>query len=383
MTILPLMGGHHPRRAMKDGLGRAAVERLARNLGRGLLHLDQAAFVASACDGLEALELKARVEHVANAMAVHLREPRKSIEGILRAHPKWDRGDEGDSLRGFSSWPVFAYIEKHGLALGEFALRALGEISYLFSAEFAVRAFIEKNTKMSMAVIAEWAVHPDEHVRRLASEGIRPRLPWGSHLASFVQDPAPVIAILGRLVDDDSLYVRRSVANNLSDIAVDHPDLVVATCQRWLKTPSIERKWIAKRATRNLIKLGHPGVWALHGFTAKPAISIEGLRVTPGQVSVDQKFSVEFDLVSQSESAQRLVIDFVVHHVKAGGKTSAKVFKLSEQHLAAGERLALTKKHSFRNITTRRYYSGSHRIEIQVNGQRYGEASVLLLDTDS
>ncbi len=363
---------------MKDGLDKAAVQRLAQNLARGLPRIDQDAFVASACDGLDALELKARVAHVADAMAMHLPEARESIEGILRAHPKWDRGAEGDSLRGFSTWPVFAYIEMHGLALGEFALRALGEITHLFSAEFAIRPFIENNTEMSMAVIAGWAMHSNEHVRRLASEGIRPRLPWGSQLSSFVQDPAPVIAVLDRLVDDDSLYVRRSVANNLSDIAVDHADLVVETCQRWLETPSIERKWIAKRATRNLIKAGHPGVWELHGFTAEPAIAIEGLRITPGCVGLGQKFSIECDLISKSNSEQRLVVDFVVHHVKSGGKTSAKVFKLCEQHLAARERVILQKKHTFRQITTRRYYPGPHRIEIQVNGQRHGEAFVEL-----
>lgn len=373
------MGGHHQRRAMKDGLDSVAIRRLAGNLKRAHTDFDVGGFVTLALTGLEGLELKARVAHVAAAMKPYLQsDPKEAIAGILHAVPEWDRGPADDSLRGFATWPVFVFVETVGLALGEFGLRALGQLTHLFSAEFAIRSFVKKNTESSMAVVNEWASHPDEQVRRLASEGIRPRLPWAGKLTQFVQDPTPVIEVLDKLIDDESLYVRRSVANNLSDIAADHPDLAVATCERWLKTPTAERRWIAKRATRNLIKSGHAGVWGLHGFTETPLVDVLGLRVTPASVAMDEKFSIDFELRSKASVTQRLVVDFVVHHVKAGGKSSAKVFKLCELALGVGERVQLQKAHAFRTITTRRYYPGAHRIEIQVNGKRYAEAHIEL-----
>lgn len=365
---------------MKDGLSRAAIERLAGNLRRGFGGFDAESFVTAACAGLDGLELKARVNHVAKVMALHLpTQASAAIDGILRALPDWDRGDREDSLRGFASWPVFAFIEDAGTECGELALRALGQLTHLFTAEFSVRSFVERDPAMALAIFLEWSVHPEEHVRRLASEGLRPRLPWASKLTCVIRDPKPVLQVLERLVDDESVYVRRSVANNLSDIAVDHPELVIETCRRWLEEPNAKRRWIAKRATRNLIKSGHADVWALHGFTAHPDVVVKGLRVTPVTVTRDQSFSIDFVLVSQSSVHQRLVVDFVVHHVKAGGSTSPKVFKLSELVLKPGENVTLSKNHAFRTITTRRYYPGPHRIEVQVNGVRHSEAWVELL----
>ncbi len=374
------MGGHHQRRAMKDGLDRVAIRRLAGNLSRAQAEFDVEGFVNSATKGLEELELKERVAKVARAMEPFLPEqPQEAIAAILSAVPNWDRGPEGDNLRGFASWPVFAFVETRGLKLGEYALRALGQLTHLFSAEFSVRPFVEKNTEVSMAVVDEWTSHKSEHVRRLASEGIRPRLPWASKLALFVEDPAPVIAILDKLVDDDSIYVRRSVANNLSDIASDHPALAIATCKRWLQTPTAHRRWIAKRATRNLIKTGHPGVWELHGFTDSPKVGVVDLRAAPERVTMDQKFSIHFEVQSRASVEQRLVVDYVVHHAKAAGKTSAKVFKLCELVLKAGQAVQLEKQHAFRTITTRRYYPGSHQIEVQINGERHARTQVDLV----
>ena len=373
------MGGRHQLRAMKDGLDKRAIRRLGENLSKAHTRFDVEGFVTAASQGIESLELKARVAHIATVMGEFLPgDRREAIRGLLSAIPHWDRGAADDNLRGFATWPVFVFVEMHGLDIGEYALRALGELTHLFTAEFSVRPFIENNPEMAMAVINEWTRHPKEDVRRLASEGIRPRLPWAGKLALFVKDPAPVICVLDTLIDDDALYVRRSVANCLSDIAADHPELAIATCKRWLAKPTEHRRWIAKRATRNLIKSGHPEVWALHGFTAKPDVEVANLRLDPQTVSMDQSFSISFELVSKARAEQRLVVDFVVHHVKAKGAPSPKVFKLCELALQAGQTVPLQKRHTFRTITTRRYYPGPHRIEIQINGERYAEAFATL-----
>lgn len=374
------MGGlQRKRRLMKDGLGHESVERLARNLTLGHPDFDARAFVADATRGLEALELKARVSHVAGAMARYLpKEFPLAIAGIRRAIADWDRGPASDPLRGFASWPLFVYIEEQGLSHCELSIEALRDLTHLFTAEFAIRPFIEAYPRETMKEVAVWTRHSSDQVRRLASEGIRPRLPWAGRLPKFQTDPEPVLEILERLKDDDSEFVRRSVANCLADVAVDHPDRVIEVCRRWQSGASAERGWIIRRATRNLIKSGHPGVWSLHGFTEGPLLRVDGLGVAPGRVALDQKFEIRFALRSESTRTQKLVVDFVVHHVKASGKTSTKVFKLRELRLAPGESVDFQKTHSFRKITTRTYYPGVHRIEIQVNGERYGQTELSL-----
>ncbi|MCP4447231.1 MAG: hypothetical protein GY811_18060 [Myxococcales bacterium] len=174
---------------MKDGLNATSITRLAGNLQRSCPGFETPRFVREACTGLERLELKERVAHVAGAMVRHLpADPRESIRGILDAIPDWDRGEANDSLRGFASWPVFVFVETAGADLGEFAIRALGELSHLFTAEFSIRPFVEKNPEAAMKVVLEWTQHSSDQVRRLASEGIRPRLPWAGKLPAFVED---------------------------------------------------------------------------------------------------------------------------------------------------------------------------------------------------
>jgi 3-methyladenine DNA glycosylase AlkC len=364
---------------MKDGLNRAAVRRLAENLAKGQAAFESAAFEAAACKGLDALELKDRVAHVARAMAQFLPDDfATAIDGIRRTIPTWDRGPQSDSLRGFASWPVFVFVQEHGLDHPALSLEALRDLTHLFTAEFALRPFLLANQALALRTVHTWTRHPSDQVRRLASEGIRPRLPWAGRLPAFQKDPSPVLSVLNELKDDESEYVRRSVGNCLADLAVDNPDHVIKICKTWIRNASPERRWVIKRGTRNLIKAGHPGVWSLHGYTEGPQIRVEGLAVQPKKVSLGEKFEIQFELRSRSKRAQRLVVDFVIHHVKASGKTSSKVFKWSELSLAPGAGVKFSKKHSFRDITTRVYYPGAHRIEVQINGARYSLATVEL-----
>ena len=365
---------------MKDGLDARAIARLADNLKRAHKSFDLTGFISCATTGLESLELKARVDKVAEAMAQYLpADYPTALAGIVACASDWNSGDAGDALRGFAAWPLFVYIEKQGLEHCAVSLAALRELTHLFTAEFALRPFLKTHPEQTLAEVLAWTQDPSDKVRRLASEGIRPRLPWACRLPEFQRDPAPVLRVLDKLIDDNSDFVCRSVANNLADIAVDHPDLVIRVCRGYLSERSKGREWIARRATRNLIKSGHPGVWSLHGLEDQPKLRVEGLRVEPSRVRLGEGFAIDFDLVSESEASQRLVVDFVVHHVKASGKTSPKVFKLSELSLPPQSRLPLSKNHAFRPITTRTYYPGVHRIEIQVNGERHSEVQLELM----
>ena len=119
-----------------------------------------------------------------------------------------------------------------------------------------MRAFLMRFQERTLERLKAWTKDPDVHVRRLCSEGTRPRLPWAIRIPAFIKDPGPVLPILEALKDDSQLYVRRSVANHLGDIAKDHPDLVFGICERWLEGASADRRWIIRHALRHPAKKG-------------------------------------------------------------------------------------------------------------------------------
>ncbi len=372
-------------RPMKEGLDRAAVERIADNFRRGWRPFPRLQFVKQATTGLNKLELKQRVDHVIAALGHALPdEYPRAIKIVTTVGQKWDRGDESDPLAGFAAWPVIDYVAAFGLEHPELSLAALAELTPLFSAEFAIRAFILQHEPLTLATLSDWTSHADHHVRRLVSEGTRPRLPWGQRLVRFVDDPRPAIALLDRLRDDETEYVRRSVGNHLNDIAKDHPELVIRTCRRWqrAKASSAEAKdnrtWIIGRATRTLVKDAHPDVWPLLGYADPPEVRVTGFRLTPKAIRLGEAIHFTAKIRSEADTPQRLAVDYAVHHVKAAGHTSAKVFKLRDVTLAAGASLAIDRRHAIEAITTRRYHSGRHTIELRINGQSFGRRNFQL-----
>lgn len=202
------------------------------------------------------------------------------------------------------------------------------------------------------------------------SEGTRPRLPWGMRLQALVEDPSPTLPLLEALKDDPEEYVRRSVANHLNDIAKDHPGVVVEVARRWWSEGDETRRRLVRHALRSLVKQGHPGALAVLGFGA-PSVVVrwraDGVVVLGGA-----PLQLEAVLRSTSKKKQRLLVDFALHHQKANGKTSPKVFKWTERELAPGETVTLTKAHAMRPVTTRRYYPGLHAAELMVNGRSMG-----------
>ncbi|MEI6891038.1 MAG: DNA alkylation repair protein [Pontiella sp.] len=358
---------------MKDGLGKEALERIACALKKAYPAFPEEAFRNAAYHGLHPLELKDRTKHI--IAILHDMLPRnfeKTVAILGGIKPHWDEGDPTDNLRGFAAWPIIDYIGEYGLDHPAASLNALKELTPLFSAEFAIRPFIINHFGLTFQTLEKWIDDPDEHVRRLVSEGTRPRLPWACQLPPFIKDPAPILPLLEKLKDDSSEYVRRSVANNLNDISKDHPEKVIAVCENWKKGANPHRKWIIRHATRSLVKAGHPDVFGLLGHTKNPQLDIQTLAVSPKEINLGESIDFSFELTSKSSKPQSIVIDYAIHHRKANGKTTPKVFKFRTLEIAAGKTLRLSKGHAIKPITTRTYYPGEHAVEILINGKTFG-----------
>jgi 3-methyladenine DNA glycosylase AlkC len=264
------------------------------------------------------------------------------------------------------------FVAAYGLEHLDLSLGALYELTKRFTAEGAIRTFLQRYPEQTLAQLAEWASDPNCHVRRLVSEGTRPRLPLAPRLRAFVKDPRPVLALLELLKADPVLMVRRSVANNLNDIAKDHPDLVVETLARWKQAADPGTEWIIGHAARTLLKQGHTGALALLGYGAETAISPASLQLSQTSVRMGEDLVFAIEIQSTADAPQNLMIDYVVHQRKANGKLAPKVFKLARKRLGPRETLNLTKRHAFRLLSTRVYYPGRHALELQINGQRWG-----------
>jgi 3-methyladenine DNA glycosylase AlkC len=237
--------------------------------------------------------------------------------------------------------------------------------------------FLDREPERTLARLRAWATDPSEDVRRLVSEGTRPRLPWAPRLRQFQLDPSPVLELLELLKDDPSLYVRRSVANNLNDIGKDHPDILVATCRRWLEDSTEERRWLVRHALRSAVKRGDPAALDVLGFRAAEG-AVDGLVIEPELPRIGASVRITAVIGNAGDQRAALNVDLRIHFVKASGGTSPKVFKLREIELDPGERVTLSKVISLRQHTTRTHYPGAHRIEVILNGSSHPAGSFAL-----
>jgi 3-methyladenine DNA glycosylase AlkC len=247
-------------------------------------------------------------------------------------------------------------------------MRAQHALTQRFTAEFSIRPFLMQHEAATLMRLRQWTQDPSEHVRRLVSEGTRPRLPWAPRLPAFQKDPTPVLALLELLKDDPALYVRRSVANNLNDIGKDHPEVLTGTTYQWLQNASEERQWIVRHALRTAIKRGEPGALAVLGFGAQADVAVRGAQITPTRAAIGEKVVLAFEVVNRSAAQQRVLVDFRIHYTKANGSTAAKVFKLKTLELQAGESARLQKTVSLAQMSTRTHYPGRHQVDALLNG---------------
>lgn len=355
------------------------INQMAGHLQKQNSAFDSQRFVDLATEGLDALELKQRSNHILAALEQTL--PREFVDAaslmVDALHPE-DGVDlsgqtmDNHGIRGWAVMPMADYVGRHGFDHFDFSMNALKEMTKRSSSEFAVRPFIAHDQERAMRHVERWATDPSYHVRRLASEGSRPRLPWGMRLNAFIEDPSPLLPVLERLKDDPEEYVRRSVANNLNDIAKDHPDLVASIAGKWLDSaPSRDRQRLVRHACRTLIKQGHKATMEAFGY-GEPLVSLRTLILDVDKIRVGEAVTINAQLRSESEHTQELVVDYLVYHQRANGTTSPKVFKWKTVTLPPRDTIGLEKKHAMRPVTTRTYYPGTHAIEIQVNGQSLG-----------
>lgn len=359
--------------SLKSFFSPALVQDLGASIRRVYKPFPLRAFVREATAGLDGLELLDRARHIAAALGKHLPARYEDAVSVLLSSLGPEHATEeltGAGMAPFFYMPHLMFVAERGLDDFDRSMHAQRELTKRFTAEFSIRAFLDRYPDRTLAVLAEWASDQDAHVRRLVSEGTRPRLPWGTRVRFLDEHPERVLPLLERLKDDPTTLVRRSVANHLNDIGKSRPDLLVETCRRWLAGASPERRALVEHALRSAVKRGVPGALSLLGHGDAPEVAVEDVRFEPARVAIGGKVRVSFALRSRSKKAQSLLVDLAVHFVKARGQTGAKVFKLARVSLPAGGRAALSKLVSLAVHTTRKPYSGTHAVDVLVNGAR-------------
>jgi 3-methyladenine DNA glycosylase AlkC len=359
----------------------AKVERIAGEIHRAYPSFSRDAFSRDVVSGFPQRELKARIAWIAECLKTHLPDDYPRAVGILvRAlPPPNDPKRSDDDFGDFIHAPYSEFVARNGCTKAHLrlSLDALREITQRFSAEDAIRHFINAFPKETLHELLKWSGSAHYHVRRLCSEGTRPKLPWSRNIDIPVDAPLP---ILDRLVADRTRYVTRSVANHVNDISKIDPDLALTTLGRWKKTgrqTPEEMDFIVRHALRTLIKQGHPKAMKLLGLDHSPPVRVSKLRV-PAQVEMNT--ALEFSFSIRSEKNVRVLIDYTLHFQnKAGKPESRKVFKLTAIDLETRSPVTVSKRHMLREkMTTRTLYPGRHMIDVQVNGKTLASAEFLL-----
>ncbi|MBN2772707.1 MAG: DNA alkylation repair protein [Prolixibacteraceae bacterium] len=326
-------------------------------------------FIRSVCDSeWPDRELKEKMRHT--TLCLHNFLPtiyQEAIDILLKIIP---------DVKGFEAIVLPDYVEVYGLNHWEISLPALGEFTKCGSSEFGIRPFLNKDLKSAMVFMNKWAENEDFKVRRFASEGCRPLLPWAAGVPALKKDPSLILPILEKLKDDPEEFVRKSVANNLNDISKSQPKTVLEICERW-QGHSDNTDWIIKHACRTLLKQGNKRAMMLFGFANPDKMKVENFKVSNATPKIGDDITFSFDLILETDKKQKVRIEYITHYVKANGKTSPKVFQIKEVELKPGVH-SVKKKHSFVNMSTRKHYPGEHTFEIVINGEKKDRISVHL-----
>jgi 3-methyladenine DNA glycosylase AlkC len=359
---------------LKDFVDVESVQGIASAIASAAPSFDQARFVADVfADGWDERALKQRIRHIAMTIRQHLSGDYATALQVMRRAARDVAGG------GLAVWCLNDFVEEYGVDDPDISLPALEQFTRLASAEFAVRPFLARYPERMAAQMLEWAHSDSEEVRRLASEGYRPRLPWGMGLADLKRDPSPIVPVLEVLRDDPSETVRRSVANNLNDISKDHPAMVVDLLMQW-GSASAQAEALRKHALRTLLKKGDPGAMELLGYSVDVAVAVTDLSVEPGEVPIGGHVHVEFMVTSESDRPQQVMLDYAVTYQNVSGTGSRKVFKGKALELDAYDSTRLKRKISLQPMSTRRIVPGPHTVEAQVNGVVRGVADFDVID---
>lgn len=336
---------------------------------------DKNGFIATAIDDTwEELKLKERMRRITETLGEYLPKRYEEALEVLLAI------DESCIGFPYLFFPDFVSVYGQADENWELSIKALERFTIKSSSEFAVRPFIMRDPHRMICKMLEWSKSSNEHVRRLASEGCRPRLPWGEALPMFKRDPSSVLSILEQLKEDPSIYVRKSVANNLNDISKDNPSIVIETISSW-KGVNKYTDWILRHGSRTLIRKADPKVMRLFGYGEvldRPITTDANLSVDIASLNIGESCEIKYEFCIREGEPVHIRIEYGIYFVKARGNTSRKLFLLSDKTVSGGERVAGVRIHRWKELTTRRHYQGEHQIVLVINGSEVANTKIEL-----
>ncbi len=360
---------------LKDHITVETAERLAAGLAEIDRRFDADTFLATTRPHLEQLELKDRINLLADGLADGLDASNNypaALDSVVRladTEPvdRWAAGM-------FAAWPLCSFVERHGVDHPTESLAAMPALTKRWSCEFAIRPFLDRHLEQTWRHLLEWRDDEDEAVRRLVSEGTRPLLPWAPRVAALIDRPERGLDLIAPLRTDPSETVRRSVANHLNDVAKANPELVTSTLTDWTTGDDPPSEQLVRHSLRTLIKRGDPAAMALLGFDTEPDLTVDAFTCHPTAITLGDTIELKATIRSTSDRSQRVVVDYAIHHPTAVGTTSTKVFKWTNLRLDAGETVTLEHRRAIKAISTRNYQPGHHPVELQVAGHSMGLA---------
>ena len=357
---------------LKNLYSKEFIKKLANRLFLAFTNFEKEDFINSIFDtSWQNLELKQRMRHIAITLNKYLPLSYKKQLEILKEVKKDFTGLEAMIFQDF--------VEVFGLDDFDESMKALEVFTQDASSEFAIRQFILKYEEQTMNQMKIWAKSKNEHLRRLSSEGCRPRLPWAISLPTFKQNPTKPLEIIELLKNDKSLYVRKSVANNLNDISKDNPQLVIKFVKENLGSTK-ELDWICKHASRTLLKKGDKHILELFNFDKSHHINLIDFCYDKS-VNIDENLSFSFE-INSDENIGNIRVEYVIYYLKSNNIHNKKVFMISQNEIKSSSK-KFTKKQSFKNMTTRKHYLGKHFIAILINGEEILKKEFYLNDTSN
>ena len=351
----------------KNQLGEDRIRIISQHLKRAYNNFDEKAFLDDALRKLDGLSLMERSRQIVTSMEMHLpADYEKAAAILLKAMSPLNQQEDDQGIHSWLAVPVSEYLGKNGLNHFSVAMGALAKVTPYFSSEWGIRYLLEAEQDESLVLLMKWCKHPHEHVRRLVSEGSRPRLPWGFQLKSFIQDPQLTFPLLDELKDDESDYVRLSVSNHLNDISKDHPDWLQSKLADWVVKDNPIRMKLIRHACRTLIKQGHEPTLKMLGYER---VKVTDIQLSLAKDKIQYGEALQFDLSFNGPKNHPMILDYAIHFQKADGSLSPKVFKWKTSQLSGSGKFKGKKSHGIKPITTRRYYNGAHELELLLNGQ--------------
>lgn len=356
---------------LKEMFNLAFYESFAKEFSNADKNFNPEKFLKEVTENMADLSLNQRMRRTSEALKLNLPSDfQKSMRIMEKVIP--------NTRRGYTNLVFPDFVGLYGHDHFDISMEALKFFTKFGSSEFAIREFLKRDFNKTIKVMQIWAKDKDHHVRRLSSEGSRPRLPWSFKLDEVIKNPSVTKSILEALKTDDELYVRKSVANHLNDITKENPDYMLDLINSWDKKHT-STAWIIKHASRSLIKKGHAGSLSVFDFEKNVKVRIENFKLDKAKIKLGESLKFEFDLISEKTKNQKLVVDYIIHYRKKSGALSAKVFKLKEIDLKAKEIIHISKSQTFKDFTTRKHFAGLHELDIQVNGKVIDKKNFVIL----